>query len=111
LEGSPSRGFSEISSVPDREKNFFDGALWHSDLILIADSELFRFDGHLAKTFTPKVNIKLGSKRVQPSAISARNDKLYVFDYGLRYFIFDGHEWTRRDIPEDLSERPFKGAK
>jgi hypothetical protein len=111
MEGTPSRGFSEISSVPDREKNFFDGAFWHGDLVLIADSELFRFDGHLAKTFTPKVNIKLGSKRVQPSVIFARNDKLYVFDYGLRYFIFDGNEWTRRDILGDLSERPFKGGK
>ncbi|MGN6779604.1 hypothetical protein [Rhizobium sp.] len=111
MEGVPPRGLSEISSVPDREKNFFGGAFWQGNLVLIADSEIFQFDGHLAKTFAPKVKIKLGSQRVQPSAVFSRNERLYVFDYGLRYFIFDGQEWVQRDIPDDLSARPFKGGK
>lgn len=109
LEGTPSRGFSEIGSLPDRGNSYTGGVPWRDELILIADSRIFRFDGHLAKPFAPKVSLKLGAKKVQPSSIVARNDKLYIFDYGLRYFIFDGNGWTQRDIPPELSERPFKG--
>ena len=76
MTGTPESGFSEISSLSDREKHYSDAAYLDDELVLIADSELFRFDGHLAKTFTPKVKLQLGSKRVQPSAIFAREDRL-----------------------------------
>ena len=110
MEGTPPRGLSEVSSIPDREKNFFGGAFWRRNLVLIADSEIFHFDGHLAKSFTPKVKIKLGSRRVQPSAIFARNEKLYVFDYGLRYFIFDGQEWVSATYRRTCRSGPLKGV-
>ncbi|WP_245503173.1 hypothetical protein [Rhizobium leguminosarum] len=47
---------------------------------------------------------------LQPSAIFAQNDKLYVFDYGLRYYTFDDESWHQHDIPKELSQRPFKGG-
>lgn len=110
MEGINSNGLSEIGALPDREKHFSHGALWQDGLLLAAGSELFKFDDHLAQPFLPKVRIKLGAKRMQPSAMFVRDGNLYVFDYGLRYFIFDGNEWNQRDIPDDLSERPFKGS-
>ncbi|TCM53173.1 hypothetical protein C8J36_107135 [Rhizobium sp. PP-F2F-G48] len=110
MEAMPSVDFSEIGSLPDREKHYSSGAFWRGDLILVAGSELLRFDGHLTTPFSPKVRVKLGSPRVQPSAVFGRDEKLYVFDYGLRYFILDGNEWNQREIPTDLTERPFKGG-
>ncbi|MGO7581545.1 hypothetical protein ACC689_03545 [Rhizobium ruizarguesonis] len=46
---------------------------------------------------------------LQPSAIFVQNDKLYVFDYGLRYYTFDDQGWNQYDIPKELLQRPFKG--
>ncbi|MGN7714065.1 hypothetical protein [Agrobacterium radiobacter] len=109
--GTPESGFSEISSLPDREKHYSDAAYLDDELVLIADSELFRFDGHLAKTFTPKVKLQLGSKRVQPSAIFAREGRLHVFDYGNRIFSLVEGEWREYAIPNELLQRPFKARK
>lgn len=109
--GTPESGFSEISSLPDREKHYSGAASLDGELVLIADSELFRFDGHSAKTFTPKVKLQLGSKRVQPSAVFAREDRLYLFDYGNRIFSLVEGEWREHSIPNELLERPFKAKK
>lgn len=109
--GTPESGFSEISSLPDREKHFSDAAYLDGDLVLTADSEMFCFDGHLAKTFTPKVKLPLGGKRVQPSAVFARDDRLYVFDYNHRVFTLIGEKWKEYVIPSELTERPFRGKK
>ncbi|KAA3514057.1 hypothetical protein RMS29_002210 [Agrobacterium rosae] len=106
--GTPESGFVEVSSLPDREKNYSDAAHFNSELVLTADSELFRFDGHLAKTFTPKVKLKLASNRVQPSSIFARENRLHVFDYGNRIFSFVDGEWKEYVIPGELTARPFK---
>ncbi|WP_332303285.1 hypothetical protein [Rhizobium sp. GR12] len=111
MTGTPESGFSEISSLPDREKHYSDAAYLDDELVLIADSELFRFDGHLAKTFTPKVKLQLGSKRVQPSAIFAREGRLHVFDYGNRIFSLVEGEWREYAIPNELLQRPFKAKK
>lgn len=51
MKGNPQAGFTEISSIADREKNFKDGVRWHKDLILATGTELFRFDGHVATPF------------------------------------------------------------
>ncbi|MGV1755266.1 hypothetical protein [Agrobacterium sp. CG674] len=107
--GTPESGFVEISSLPDREKNYSDAVHFANELVLTADSELFRFDGHLAKTFTPNVKLKLGSNRVQPSSIFARENRLHIFDYGNRIFSFVDGEWKEYVIPGELTERPFKG--
>jgi hypothetical protein len=100
--------YSEIGSLLDREKHFSGGTVWRGDIVSAAGAELFRFDGHLAKPCSLTVRFSLGLQSIQPSAIFARDEKLYVFDYGLRYFMFNATEWRERDIPEDLSERPFK---
>lgn len=109
--GTPESGFSEISSLPDREKHYSDATYLDGELVLVADSELFRFDGHLAKTFTPRVKLQLGSKRVQLSAVFAREDRLHVFDYGNRIFSLVEGEWKEHAIPKELLERPFNAKK
>ncbi|OWV72443.1 hypothetical protein ATY76_06350 [Rhizobium sp. R339] len=110
MKGNPQAGFSDISSIADREKNFKDGARLRNDLILATGTELFRFDGHVAKPFAPKVKMRSAPFVLQPSAIFVHNEKLYVFDYGLRYYILDDEGWHQYDIPKELSARPFKGG-
>ncbi|AJC82963.1 hypothetical protein IE4803_PC00417 (plasmid) [Rhizobium etli bv. phaseoli str. IE4803] len=55
LFGNAEHGFQDVSfkgnDETDREKNFKDGVRWRSDLVLATGTELFRFDGHLAKPF------------------------------------------------------------
>ena len=110
MKGNPQAGFTDISSITDREKNFKDGACWRNEMILATGTELFRFDGHFAKPFAPKVKMRSAPFVLQPSAIFVQNDKLYVFDYGLRYYTFDDQGWNQHDIPKELSQRPFKGG-
>ncbi|MBB2674438.1 UNVERIFIED_ORG: hypothetical protein GGE44_004015 [Rhizobium esperanzae] len=110
MKGNPNTGFADISSIADREKNFKDAVRLRNDLVLATGTELFRFDGHLAKPFVPKVKMRSAPFVLQPSAIFVQNDKLYVFDYGLRYYILDDAGWHQYDIPKDLSARPFKGG-
>lgn len=107
--GTPESGFSEISSLPDRNKHFSDGAYFENALVLVADSQLLRFDGHLTSAFTPRVKLKLGSVRVQPSAVFARVGRLHVFDYGNRIFSLVDGDWKEYVIPKELTDRPFKG--
>lgn len=109
--GTPESCFSEILSLPDREKHYSGAAYLDGELVLIADPELFRFDGHSAKTFTPKVTLQFGSKRVQPSAVFAREDRLHVIDYGNRIFSLVEGEWREHSIPNKLLERSFKAKK
>lgn len=110
MKGNPNTGFADISSIADREKNFKDAVRLRNDLVLATGTELFRFDGHLAKPFVPKVKMRSAPFVLQPSAIFVQNDKLYVLDYGLRYYILDDAGWHQYDIPKDLSARPFKGG-
>lgn len=109
MKGNPRDGFAEIGFTGDRDKNFFAGVFWQDDLILSADSRLYRFDGHSAIPFSPKVKVRSMPYVVQPSTLSVQDGKLYVFDYSLRYFTFDGEEWQQYDLPQELTERPFKG--
>ncbi|MGR9160064.1 hypothetical protein [Rhizobium leguminosarum] len=108
--GNPQAGFADISSIADREKNFKDGVWWRNELILATGTELFRFDGHYAKPFAPKVKMRSAPFALQPGAIFVQDGKLYVFDYGLRYYSLDDAGWHQYDIPKELSARPFKGG-
>lgn len=69
---------------------------------------MFRVDSCLAKPFSPEIKVKPGSPRIQPSEMFARGKKLHVFDYHLRYFSFDDDEWSKGEIPANMTERPFK---
>ncbi len=54
LRGTSNEEFKDISFVGDRQKNFRQGACLRNEVVLSTETELFRFDGHLANAFYPK---------------------------------------------------------
>ncbi|MET3601879.1 hypothetical protein [Martelella mangrovi] len=107
LKGDPSDGFVEIGFSGDRDKNFYEVTLWENDLILSGSTQIYRFDGH--STSLLKVKVKQEPYMVETSKLDVQENMLYLFDYSLRYFAFDGEEWQQYDLPQELTERPFKG--
>ncbi len=71
---------------------------------------MFRFDGHLAMPFSPKVNLKLGRYEGAAARHHRPRRQALMFDYGLRYYTLSDAGWQQYHIPEELSERPFRGG-
>ena len=109
MKGNPIDGFRDLSSIVDREINVSSATLYRNELVVGADRQLLRFDGHLFKPFAPKVKVSKAPFVIQPSATFSLNENLYLFDFSLRWRVFDGAEWQEYSLPSELVARPFPG--
>jgi hypothetical protein len=109
LEGSPASGFKVVSSLVDRQYHLNAGTWYRGELVVSAHGTLLRFDGHLLSPFLPKPKVNNPPYFPQTAALHATDGNLFLFDFTMRYRVFDGERWQNVEIPDALQERPFKG--
>lgn len=109
LEGSPASGFKVVSSLIDRQYHLRAGTWYRGALVVAAHGTLLQFDGHLLTPFLPKPKVNNPPYFPQSAALLTVGESLYLFDYTMRYRVFDGEKWQNFEIPDALKERPFRG--